>query len=495
MVTGYLDNYYARLGVPHTATQEEIRNAFHAAARKFHPDANKDTRATEIFLQIQEAYETLSNPAKRIAYDEILPKDIKTPSNVLVNTIYSRESLTVLEHPQLLYVMLNIMAAPKAAEEMPRRQPMNLCLVIDTSNSMSGPWLNTVKETALNIVQSLKSGDILSVVTFNDRAEVIIPASRNQNLNILEARISLINARGGTEIFQGLEMGYNEIIQNLSPDYANHIILITDGRTYGDEEDALKLAEIASDQSITIHALGIGSEWNDEFLEDLASSTGGSCEYAYTSDGIRSFFQRKFGHIQNSFANNVSLSIKTPESVTLNYVFRLTPDSTSIPISDTLFLGDIPRVKSLSVVLEFQVKNTPRQKAEFVLLDGILNMVMPTASIPNFSSRLTFSRKLEENPLPAPPPRVLVEALSRLSLYRLQEMAREDIKEGNLDKATSRLKNLATQLLTSGETALAHTVMLELDQIRSSQQMGPDAEKRIKYGTRALLVGNLDQGP
>ncbi len=121
------------------------------------------------------------------------------------------------------------------------------------------------------------------MVTFNDRAEVIVPAQRNQNLNILEARIGLINARGGTEIFQGLEMGYNEVIQNLKPEYANHIILITDGRTYGDEEDAIKLAEIASSQNITIHALGIGNEWNDEFLEELSSSTGGSCEYAHTS--------------------------------------------------------------------------------------------------------------------------------------------------------------------------------------------------------------------
>lgn len=495
MVTGYLDNYYARLGVPHTATQEEIRNAFHAAAQKFHPDVNKDTKATEIFLQIQEAYETLSNPAKRMAYDDVLPKDIKSPNDILVNTIYSRETLTVLEHPQLLYVLLNIMASPKAAEDSLHRQPLNMCIVIDNSNSMSGQRLNTVKETALSLIQSLRSEDILSVVTFNDRAEVIVPAQRNQNLNILEARIGLINARGGTEILQGLEMGYNEVIQNLKPDYANHIILITDGRTYGDEEDAVKLAEIAAGQSITIHALGIGNEWNDEFLEELSSCTGGSCEYAHTATAIRGFFKRKFGHIQNSFASNVTLDFKTPDNVELKYAFRLAPESTSIPLESPLQLGDVPRVQSLSVILEFEVQNTPRKKEDFIILDGSLNMTMPTASIPNVSSRLTFSRALEETPLPAPPPRVLVEALSRLSLYRLQEMARKDIQNGDIIKATSRLKNLATQLLSSGETALAQTVMLELDQVRDSHQMDPDAEKRIKYGTRALLLETIDQGP
>ncbi|MEJ2484892.1 MAG: DnaJ domain-containing protein, partial [Anaerolineales bacterium] len=110
MATGYLDNYYARLGIPHTATQEEIRNAYHLAARKFHPDYNKDKSAVEVFLQIQEAYETLSNATARINYDRLLPEDIRTPKDILVNAIYSRQSLTNIDRPQLLYVLLNIVA-------------------------------------------------------------------------------------------------------------------------------------------------------------------------------------------------------------------------------------------------------------------------------------------------------------------------------------------------------------------------------------------------
>jgi hypothetical protein len=47
---------------------------------------------------------------------------------------------------------------------------------------------------------------------------------------------------------------------------------------------------------------------------------------------------------------------------------------------------------------------------------------------------------------------------------------------------------LATQLLSSGETGLAQTVMLELDNIRSSNDMSEDARKQIKYGTRALVL-------
>jgi DnaJ-class molecular chaperone len=122
MVTGYLDNFYARLGIPHTATHEEIRHAYHLAARKFHPDYNKDSNAVEIFLQIQEAYEILSDASKRLVYDSKLPEGIKTPKNMLVNAIYSRQSLTKIDRPQLLYVLLNITSAPDSNHTTPARQ-------------------------------------------------------------------------------------------------------------------------------------------------------------------------------------------------------------------------------------------------------------------------------------------------------------------------------------------------------------------------------------
>ena len=230
-------------------------------------------------------------------------------------------------------------------------------------------------------------------------------------------------------------------------------------------------------------------------MEELTSRTGGSSEFARTPTAIKQFLKAKFGRLQNTFAHNLSLQFTTPDNVDLRYAFRISPDSSAITITDSMILGDVPKILSLSVILEFEISSSHMQREDFTILDGTLDMVMPTAVVPNVSSRLTFSRPLEENPIPSPPPRILVEALSRLSMYRLQEMARKDINEGNIGKATSRLKNLATQLLSSGEKELAETVMLELDQIRSTRNMGPDAAKRIKYGTRALLLGTIDEGP
>ena len=65
-------DYYETLGVSKTATSDDIRKAFRKLARQFHPDVAKDKKtAEEKFKQINEAYEVLSDSAKRAKYDQL----------------------------------------------------------------------------------------------------------------------------------------------------------------------------------------------------------------------------------------------------------------------------------------------------------------------------------------------------------------------------------------------------------------------------------------
>lgn len=63
-------DYYSTLGVARTATAEDIKKAYRRLARQYHPDKNKDPKAEERFKVIGEAYEVLSDPEKRAAYDQ-----------------------------------------------------------------------------------------------------------------------------------------------------------------------------------------------------------------------------------------------------------------------------------------------------------------------------------------------------------------------------------------------------------------------------------------
>src|SRR2546428_13276998 len=66
-------DYYKTLGVPKTATKEDIKKAYRKLARQHHPDVNKSPTAEKKFKEINEANEVLSDPEKRKRYDTVGP--------------------------------------------------------------------------------------------------------------------------------------------------------------------------------------------------------------------------------------------------------------------------------------------------------------------------------------------------------------------------------------------------------------------------------------
>ncbi|MCX6034638.1 MAG: VWA domain-containing protein, partial [Chloroflexi bacterium] len=348
--------------------------------------------------------------------------------------------------------------------------------------------MEMVKATAIQIMRKMKPKDIFSVVAFSDRAEEIISASRSTELSKLESRIHMLQPSGGTEIFSGLEMGYNEIIRNVKHAQVNHIILLTDGRTYGDEDKCINLAHRASEQGVGISGLGIGSEWNDIFLDDLASCTGGSSMYVSRPQDIQKTLLDKFTRLGHAYAEETRLNFIIPEGIELRYAFRIQPEVGVLSSESPMMLGPIVRKTSLRVLMEFVVQPQNVQQKAVTLFDGKILVTLTDDHSPAVPIPIRLIRSVTDEESIGVPPTEIMEALSHLRLYRLQEQARLEVTAGEYDQASVHLQSLATHLLAQGERGLARLALLEAEHIQQNKSFSQQGRKEIKYGTRALLM-------
>ena len=366
--------------------------------------------------------------------------------------------------------------------------PLNVCLVLDRSTSMQGEKMDIVKATAIQVLRNLRQQDILSVVTFSDRAEVIIPASYLQDKARSEAKIQMIQPSGATEIYQGLEAGVKEVMRSLDAKRINHIILLTDGHTYGDEQQCLALASRLAEHGIGISGMGIGQEWNDIFLDVLSTRTGGSSAYIAMPQDIKRLLLEKFNALAQTYAEEITLDLKYIEDVELTYAFRLQPDPSPIDLGEkSLHLGSILQDSNTQVIFEYMIHPKAVKSESLTLLDGILKVSIASQVMPVPQLRVRLNRPVSASPEMAPPPPKIVQALSRLMLYRMQERARKDLEKGNVDSATRQLQVLASNLLTQGERSLAQTILLEVDHLQKQNSLTIEGSKKIKYGTRSLI--------
>lgn len=483
-------NYYDLLGLTEDATPEEIRRAYREAALRYHPDINLDVGAVEEFMKIQEAYDVLNDSEARKVYDEKLDTQQTDPINLEI--LYSRQFVSSLDEDQLIYALLNCSALPE--EEQPNVLPINISLILDRSTSMQGERMDTVKKAAVELIRQLGKDDYVSLVVFSDRAEVLLPAGQYRDHGVAETQIRMIKPGGGTEIYRGLEAGYSEILQFSNQSLINHIILITDGRTYGDEDNCLDLAKRAASHGIRFTGLGIGTEWNDIFLDELTTRTGGSSFYISRTNDIQAFLQERFKNLTQVYAEKVSLNLEVSAGVTLNTVYRLRPDASNLPLTSPIRLGSISKNTQLSLLLEFIVAPVPARTTRIVLASGELEMALSNNHNSLINMPVKLSRLVSDTVNNELPPRAIYQALSQVALYRMQDKARQEVSEGKIQEASIRLQRLATQLLSIGERELAQTALMEAERIQRTHILSAEGEKTIKYGTRSLLLPAYIEG-
>ena len=481
-------NLYAILGVPPEASQDDIREAYRLMARRFHPDANPNEGADLQFRDIAAAYEALGNPHQRIEYDASRRKYKDEPNYFSIRVTPSKRVLSALAEPQVLYLLVEVVPMRQETTEKGYNATLNLTLVLDRSTSMKGARLDKVKVAAHQIIEHMSAEDILSIVSFSDRADVLIPASPVRDKTALRATVNIMRADGGTEIYHGLAAGLEQCRRHVGPKMVNHIILLTDGRTFGDEVLCLDLAREAAEQGIGISAMGIGGEWNDAFLDKLASATGGHSAYINTLSAVTRFLNDRVRSLGNSFAERLLLSVAPDADVALESEFKLMPNPQPIEIQpQPIPIGSLEHNRPVAALIQLQMP--PSKKTGFRTLARLdVTGDVLGAERQGYKVLSDISVEIASNPEPEEPPLAILDALGKLTLYRMQQKAEVSLLEGHVVEATRRLENLATRLLAAGQNELAQMALIEARRVSHTSTLSEEGRKTLKFGTRRLLA-------
>ena len=481
-------DYYAILGVPQSATDEEIKRTYREMARRYHPDSRTEQAPTTLFHGIQTAYAVLIDPARRRAYDRRRAEAGLSEEAAFSWEIHpSQSQFCSLHEEQVLYLVVEIWPT---ATVRGKRLPLNLCLVVDRSTSMQGARLEHVKQAAHQIIDELHDDDALAVVTFNDRAEVVLPSMTSIKRIQAKARVASIIASGGTEILQGIQIGMAEIEKHLGKPVTSHMILLTDGQTYGDEEDCLVEARLAGARRIGITAMGIGEDWNDTLLDEIATQSGGVSAYIASPGQVRTLLHQRVRGLGSVFAHGLTLESRCADGVQVETVYRTSPHLERLPLADNAVnLGALQADAPLTIAVEVGIAQKPPGEHRILQLEL-------TGDIPSLGrqrERLLRDIRCTFTPTEPPPEQVspsVLSVLSKVTIYRMQEQAWATLDSGDIRTATRQLERVATRLFSLGETQLARAAMLEAGRLSQGGTATAKGRKEIKYGTRSLTIAS-----
>jgi Ca-activated chloride channel family protein len=412
---------------------------------------------------------------------------------VNLRTTLARPFLPTAGTAQVAYVLLEIVPSQVVAQV---RMPVNVCFVLDRSGSMKGEKIDRVRRATARAVELLDAQDAAAVVIFDHRTEVLVPAGPVANLREIQEKISRIRDAGGTKIAPALEKGLHEINKG-GQNAIRRMVLLTDGQTES-EADCLRQADEAGRRGVPITALGVGKDWNEDLLIDIANRSGGTADYIDRPDKIVEYFQNTVQRAQSTAIQNALLTLRLVQGITPRAVWQVIPLISNLgyrPVSDrdvTVPLGELESGNGRTLLIELLVD--PRPPGQYRIGQVEVSYDVPILSLQAEKTRaevmLTFT---SDAGLTAQVSAPVMNIVEKVSAFKLQTRALQDLQSGNVTGATQKLQSAVTRLLSQGEVELAQTMQQEITNLQQSGQLSSEGQKTMKFGTRKTVrLSDLD---
>ncbi len=204
------------------------------------------------------------------------------------------------------------------------RKNANLVFLVDVSGSMHSPDKLDLAKRALRImVNNLKDGDTVSLVTYAGNTRVVLaPTGLDQKSKIFGA-IEDLSAGGSTAMSSGLKLAYEQAAKGLKPNTISRVMVLSDGdanvgRT--NHQAILKTIRGHVKEGVTLSTVGFGmGNYKDTLMEQLANKGNGNYYYIDSFNQAKRVFQEQLGGTLEVVAKDVKIQVEFDPKVVKSY--------------------------------------------------------------------------------------------------------------------------------------------------------------------------------
>ncbi len=218
-------------------------------------------------------------------------------------------------------VRVGVASKPLSVSE---RKPANLVFLVDVSGSMrSADKLELAKRSLRILVDNLKDGDTVALVTYAGSTRLVLPATSLEHKETILAAIEDLQPGGSTAMASGIDLAYAQAAKGLAGGATSRVLVLSDGDANvgpASHEQILKQIAGKVKEGVTLSTIGFGmGNYKDSLMEQLADKGNGNAFYIDGLSQAKRVFQEQLGSTLEVVAQDVKLQVDFNDALVKRY--------------------------------------------------------------------------------------------------------------------------------------------------------------------------------
>jgi Mg-chelatase subunit ChlD len=213
-------------------------------------------------------------------------------------------------------IQIGIQGKELSFEELP---PMNLAFVIDKSGSMMDQdKMEGVKESFYIFIDKVREKDFVSLIYFDNQANTVFPSTRMDSYykrKRFKEKVYSVRPGGGTNLVDGVKLGYKEVLSNYRKEYVNRVLVLSDGMASTSTAGLLEMAERYRKMGINVSTIGVGKDFDLLLMRSLAHKGGGSSRFISDREEMEETFGSELDRMVVPIARDVEMKLEFLQNV------------------------------------------------------------------------------------------------------------------------------------------------------------------------------------